>query len=101
LTAQQKGLRSKYIDMDNGQTRFGGWSTNAIRKFHNLKDEIKEAQALEPNLNVERDWMASLKVEHGLEEDKTLEEYLSKKKKNKKMSSAPVVEEIDCFGDEV
>lgn len=100
LTAQQKSLRSKYTDMDNGQTRFGGWNTEAIRKFTQLKDLIKEARALEPNLDVERDCMASLKVEHGLEEEETLEEYLSKKKKSKKTSSAPVVEEIDCFGDE-
>ena len=100
MTAQQKSLRSKYTDMDNGQTRFGGWNTEAIRKFTQLKDLIKEARALEPNLDVERDCMASLKVEHGLEEEETLEEYLSKKKKSKKTSSAPVVEEIDCFGDE-
>lgn len=100
LSADDKEWRCKYTDMDNGQSRYGGWNTEGITKFARHLKGIKESRAMARNVTAETRIMVAIRGYHGVTQT-NLRDYDLSRKKRQRDSTAVQREPIEtCFDDD-
>ena len=99
IVYEEDGYAARYTQPDVGQSKYGGWTNEGLKRYVELRDINKKARETDDSKILEQDMLDQVRAKYGLE-FATYEEETRANKKRKRSTVTAETEAIDVDGDE-